>query len=68
MKIEYRSPSVDKDEKFEFINRELKNDADLQAMWNTFDSFEEKVLIDLDVTLRRSIDDIIMILQHPNGD
>ena len=65
VKIEYRSPSIDKDGKLVFINRELKNGADLRAMWNTFDSFEEKVPIELDATLRRSVDDIMMMLQRP---
>ncbi|XP_058776680.1 uncharacterized protein LOC131651008 [Vicia villosa] len=67
VKIEYRSPSVDKYGKLVFINRELKNDADIQAMWNTFTSFEEKVSIELDVTISRSVDDIIMMFQHLRG-
>ncbi|CAI8588830.1 unnamed protein product [Vicia faba] len=65
VKIEYRSPSVDKYEKLVFINRKLKNEDDLQVMWNTFTSFEEKVLIELDTTITRSVNDIIIMLQRP---
>ncbi|XP_058777018.1 uncharacterized protein LOC131651371 [Vicia villosa] len=67
VKIEYRSPSVDKDGKLVFINYELKNDVDMQAMWNTFTNFEEKVLIEVNATISRSTDDIIMMLQCPRG-
>ncbi|XP_058726295.1 uncharacterized protein LOC131597625 [Vicia villosa] len=67
VKIEYRSPSVDKDGKLVFINCELKNDSDIWALWNTFTSFEEKVSIELDATISRSVDDIIRMLQRPCG-
>ncbi|XP_058776951.1 uncharacterized protein LOC131651300 [Vicia villosa] len=66
VKIEYRMPSVDKDGKLVLINHELKNDADMRGMWNTYTSFEEKVLIELDATISRSVDDIIMMLQRPH--
>ena len=66
-KIEYRSPSVDNEGNLQFMNRELKNDDDLRAMWSTYRSFQEKVSIELDATLSRTVDDIMRMLQHPPG-
>ena len=64
-KIEYRSPSIDNEGNLQFMNRELKNGDDLRAMWSAYRSFQEKVSIELDATLSRTVDDIMRMLQRP---
>src|ERR1051325_9692520 len=56
-KIEYCSPSIDNEGNRHFMSRELKNGNDLRAMWSTYQSFQEKVSIELEATLPRTVDD-----------
>lgn len=42
LKLEYHSLSIHIRRKIEFNNFELKTDADVRAMWNTFFSFQNK--------------------------
>lgn len=59
LKIEYRLSPLSKEGKLEFRNHELKRDTDLRAMWRNFFRLESKVLIELDATVSRSVDDNI---------
>lgn len=64
-KIEYRSPSFGNREKIEFSKFELKTQADVWAMWNTFFRFETKISFELEARISRSIGDILKMLKRP---
>ena len=66
MKLEYRSSSIDNRGKIEFINFELKTDADVRAMWNIFFHFETKVSLELEVAISRSVEDIVKMRKCPS--
>lgn len=65
VKLEYRSSSIDNERNIQF-KTELKTDADLRVMWNTFNRYETKGLIELNVTIARSIEDIMKMLKRPS--
>lgn len=65
VKLEYRSPSIYNRENIEFNNFELKTDADVRALLNTFFRFETKIILELKVTIPRLVDDILNILKCP---
>lgn len=67
MKLEYRSSSIDNEGKIEFNKFELKMQADVRAMWNTYFRFETKIPLELEVTLQRSVEDIMKMCKHPLG-
>ena len=58
MKLEYHSPSIDNGEKIEFNKFELKTQANVRDMWNTYFRFETKIPLELEGTLQRSIEDM----------
>lgn len=64
IKIEYGSPWIDNEGNVKLKNFELKTNEDLRVMWNTFDRYEKKGLIEVDVTVVRSLGDIIKKLKH----
>ena len=66
VKLEYRSPSVDTEGNIKFTPFELKNDEDLEVMWATFQRYSSKGLIEMDVKLQRSTEDVIKMLQRPH--
>src|SRR4051812_45583022 len=56
VKLEYRSPSIDNEGNIIYNNFELKNREDVLAMWRTnFDS-EENIPLELEATVRRTIE------------
>lgn len=63
VKLYFRSPSIDNDEKISFNNFELKMDEDLTFMWNTFQYYETKCLVELDAKIAISIEDILKLLK-----
>ena len=65
VKLEYRSPSLDTEGKVKFTPFELKNDDDLEVMWETFQQYANKGLIELDAKLQRSAEDVIKMLRRP---
>lgn len=65
VKLEYQSPSIENDENIEFNNFELKTGAYIRVIWNIFFSYETKRLIKMNVTIVRSVDDIMKIMKHP---
>ncbi|XP_050885549.1 uncharacterized protein LOC127091071 [Lathyrus oleraceus] len=67
VKLEYRSPSIGNRGNIEFNKFELKTQAGVRAMWNTFFRFEIKVLLELEATISRSGEDILKMLRRPPG-
>ena len=67
VKLDHRSLSIDNRWKIEFNNFELKTDADIRAMWNTYFRFETKVPLELEATLQRSVEDILKMCKRPPG-
>ena len=65
VKLEYRSPSLDAEGKVKFTLFQLKNDDDLEVMWETFQQYSTKSQIEMDASLRRSTEDVIKMLQRP---
>lgn len=65
VKFNYCSPLIDNEGNIEFSKFKLKTQADVRAMWDTFFGFEEKVLLELEVTLQRSVEDILKMCKHP---
>ena len=65
VKLEYRAPSLDTEGNVKFIPFELKNDDDLEVMWDTFQQYSTKGPIEMDVTLCRSVGNVIKMLCHP---
>lgn len=65
LKSEYRLLSISNESKIEFNNDELKTDADVRAMWNTFFCFETKVSIKLEAMISRPVEDIVKMLKRP---
>ena len=65
VKLEYRTSSIDNGGKIEFNKFELKTQADVRAMWNTYFRFETKVLLELEATISRSVEDIVKMLKRP---
>lgn len=55
------------EDKIEFNNYEFKTDAYVRAMWNTIFCFEIKVLVEVEATISRSIEDILKMLKRPLG-
>lgn len=53
--------------KIEFTNFELKMDADVRVILNTFFYFKIKVSLELEVTISRPVKDIVKMLKHPSG-
>lgn len=64
VKLRYRSSSIDNEGKIEFNNFKMKKSVDFRAMWNRIFRYEIKVLIEVDVTISRSIEDIMKILER----
>lgn len=65
MKFEYRWSSINNDDNIEYNNYELKTDANVRTMLNIFFCFETKVLIELDVTISKTVEDIVKMLKRP---
>ena len=58
VKLKYRSPSLDAEGKVKFTRFQLKNDDDLEVMWETFHPYSTKGPIEMDTSLRRSAEDV----------
>ncbi|CAL5191721.1 unnamed protein product [Lathyrus oleraceus] len=65
VKLEYLSLSIDNRGKIEFRKFELKTQADVRAMWNTFFYFKIKVLLELEAMILRSVEDILKTCKRP---
>ncbi|CAL5185986.1 unnamed protein product [Lathyrus oleraceus] len=65
VELEYRSPAIDNEGNIQFTMLELKTDDDLKVMWSAFYRYSTKGLIEVDVTIQRSVEDIIRMLQRP---
>lgn len=60
VKLEYRSPSINNEEKIEFNNFEPK--INVRAMWNIFFYFEIKIPLKLKAKIPRLVKDILKML------
>lgn len=67
VKLKYRSPVIGNERKIDFNKFELKTQAGVRAMWNTYFCFETKVPHELEVTISRSIEDILKMLKRASG-
>lgn len=67
MKLEHCLASINDVCKIEFNNYELKTDANVRVVWKIFLRFETKVLIKVEATISRSIEDIVKMLKCPHG-
>ncbi|XP_058772343.1 uncharacterized protein LOC131646265 [Vicia villosa] len=66
-KIEFREDWIDTHGRMKYNLIELKNDEDVKAMWKSFRCRIIKGLIELDAQIRRSVDDIMKCLKHPES-
>lgn len=67
VKLGYHSLSIDNKGNIDFSKFELKTRASVRTMWDTFFYFKEKVSLELEATLQRSIEDIQKMCKHPPG-
>lgn len=67
VKIEYHSPLIDNKENISFNKFELKTNEDLKVMWNIYHRYKTKCLIEVDVTIATSVNDIIKMLKRPES-
>lgn len=63
VKIECRLPSIDSEGNVKFNKFQLKTSENLRVMWSTFLRYATKGLIEEDVTLTISINDILKMLK-----
>lgn len=64
IKIEYRSPMVDNEEKIKFNKFELNTYAYVSVMWSIFHHYANKSLIKVDVALVRSTVNNLKMVKH----
>lgn len=65
VKIECRSPLIDKERKVNFEHFELNTDECLRFMYSTFHPYAIMGPIKVDATVARSTNDIFKMLKHP---
>ena len=65
-KIEFREDYIGTYGWVKYNLIELKNDEDVKAMWKLFRCRITKGPIELDVEIRRSVDDIMKSLKRPD--
>lgn len=50
-----------------FSKLELKTDKNLRVMYNTFQCYRTKDSIEVNVTIKRSTNNILKMLKHPHS-
>lgn len=64
VKLNYRSPSFDVEEKIQFKKFKLKINDDLRFIWSTFYRYEINCLVEVNVIISRSTENILKMLKR----
>lgn len=67
IKIEFRAPLIDIEEKVKYNNFELKTDEGLKVVWRIYHCRPTKGLIEFDMTIARFVDNIIKMFKYPES-